>query len=246
MAAHGLTLVEWISVLAIVSIMLGLTIPGIMSQVQKGQVVALAQAIPSYRKAVEAYYRDIGSVEPLNAAGVPAIEATGNSATATSLPARLTLDASDPLNTGANQWVRFRGPYLQYFDTANPPNLGAAIFMPAAVPVSYGTAVTATNIGWDLDTKDGLSDIPTGKTVVYLRLTGIQQGEFVQLNHMLDGGTSLAGSDPPLIDPSQPPVLASLLAMGGGPPPPPNTVIRGRLKYDAATQTALIYLAHNP
>jgi hypothetical protein len=118
--------------------------------------------------------------------------------------------------------------------------------MPATTPVPYGTAVTTINLGWDLDTQDGLSDIPTGNTVVYFRMAGVQQSDLLQLNYILDGGTSLARSSPPLIDTTQPPVLASLLAMGKGPPPSPNSMIRGRLKYNAATQTALIYLAHSP
>ena len=179
--------------------------------------------------------------------GVPTAETTGNSTVATSLPARLTLNASDPLNTGANQWRRFRGPYLERFDSANPPGIGTSMFMPATTPVSYGTSVTTTNFGWDLDAKDGLSDIPTGHTVVYLRITGIRQRDFLHLNNILDGGSSLARSNSPQLDTAQPPVLASLVAGGGGgPPPPANTLTRGRLKYNVATQTALIYLAHSP
>jgi len=121
------------------------------------------------------------------------------------------------------------------------------MFMPAATAISYGTSVTTNNLGWDLDATDGLSDIPTGNTVVYLRITGIQQRDFLQLNSILDGGTSLAKSRSPRIDTTQPPVLASLVAGGGGGAlPPTNTTTRGRLKYNAGTQTALIYLAHSP
>ena len=137
------------------------------------------------------------------------------------------LDASDPLNTGAGQWLRFRGPYFERFNSANPPGIGTLILMPAAAGISFGTSVATANLGWDLDATDGLSDIPTGETVVYLRITGISQGDFLHLNNIIDGGTSLAKAHQPQIDTTQPPILASLLAGGGGGgPPPSNTTTR--------------------
>ena len=243
---RGFSLVELVGVLAIIAILAALIGPQVVNHIGRGNVVALAQSIPVYRKATEEYFRDIGSLRPLNATGVPTLETTGNSAVPTSLPARLTLDASDALNTGTNQWLRFRGPYLEQFNSAIPPGIGTTMFMPATTPVSYGTSVTTTNIGWDLNATDGLSDIPTGSTVVYLRITGVQQLEFIHLNNILDGGTSLARYHSPQIDTTQPPVLASLVAGGGGGPPPSNSTTRGRVKYNTATQTVLIYLAHSP
>ena len=157
---------ELIGALAIIAIIAAVISPQIINQIGKGNVVALAQSIPIYRKAIENYYRDIGSLRPLNATGVPTLEASGWSAVPTSLPARLMLDISDPLNTGAAQWLRFRGPYLEQFNSANPPALGTLMFMPAATPIPYGASVTTTNLGWGLDATDGLSDIPTGNTVV--------------------------------------------------------------------------------
>ncbi len=244
--AKGFSLVEMIGVLAIIAILLALVSPKITNLMGKGNVVALAQSITIYRVAIEKYYRDIGSLRPLNVAGTPTLETTGNSAVTTSLPARLTLDTSNPLNTGVGQWLRFRGPYLERFNSASPPTLGTSMFMPAATPISFGTSITTTNLGWDLDATDGLSDIPTGNTVVYLRITGIQQRDFLHLNNILDGGTGLAKSYPPQIDTTQPPVFASLLAGGGGGgPPPTNSTTRGRVKYNAGTQTVLIYLGHS-
>lgn len=105
----GFSLVEMIGVLAIIAILLALISPQVINQIKKGNAVGLAQSIPVYGKAVEDYYRDIGSLLPLNVAGVPTLETTGNSALPTSLPARLVLDASDPLNTGAAQWFDFVG-----------------------------------------------------------------------------------------------------------------------------------------
>ncbi len=244
---RGFTLVEMIGVLAIIAILMALLFPKAFQLVASSKVQSLAAAIRTYETALTRYFTDVGSLYPLDVTGIPTTETTGNSTVSTSLPARLTLNASDPLNTGANQWRRFRGPYLERFDSANPPGIGTSMFMPATTPVSYGTSVTTTNFGWDLDAKDGLSDIPTGHTVIYLRITGIRQRDFLHLNNILDGGSSLARSYSPQLDTAQPPILASLVAGGGGgPPPPANTLTRGRLKYNVATQTALIYLAHSP
>lgn len=84
--SRGFSLVEMIGVLAIIAILVALISPQVINQMRKGNAVALAQTIPVYRKAIENYFRDIGSVRPLNVAGVPTLETTGNSTVSTSLP----------------------------------------------------------------------------------------------------------------------------------------------------------------
>ncbi len=110
-----------IGVLAIIAILIALLLPKIFNLIASSNARSLAAAIRTYATAIVKYYANVGTVYPLNAAGVPTNENGGNSATVTSLPARLTLDVSDPLNTGANhQWIRFRGPYLEKFKSNIP------------------------------------------------------------------------------------------------------------------------------
>ena len=213
----GFTLVEMIGVLAIIAILIALLLPKIFQLIASSNARSLAAAMRTYETAIIKYYADVGTVYPLDATGAPATEATGLSTTATSLAARLTLDAADPLNVGTNQWVRFRGPYLEKFNSANPPGLGTTMVMPTVPAVAFGTATTATNIGWDLKGDDGNSDIPTAARVAYLRVDGISDIEFQEIDGIIDPG------------------------IGAG---VAQQQLRGRVKYDAANDQLYLYLAH--
>ena len=97
--------------------------------------------------------------------------------------------------------------------TAHPPR---TIYMPARTPVAYGTATTGNNLAWDLN-GDGSSDIPTTARVIYIRLTGLAQEDFLKLDQLVDPdiGTDAA-----------------------------TKMVRGRAKYHAASQTLYAYIAH--
>jgi prepilin-type N-terminal cleavage/methylation domain-containing protein len=214
---QGFTLVEMIGVLAIIAILIALLLPKIFTLIASSNARALAAAIRTYETAMVNYYSDIGTVWPLNATGVPAQEGSGQSTTVTSLAARLTLDSSDPLNTGANQWVRFRGPYLEKFNSAVPPGMGTSMIMPSVTAIALGTATTGTNIGWDLKGDDGNSDLPTGARVAYLRVDGVSDTEFNEVDGIIDAG-----------------VGANLT----------ERQLRGRVKYNPGNDQLYIYLAH--
>jgi len=189
---RGFTLIEMIGVLAVVAVLAALIIPKVFDIIASSKIDALASAVKTYETAVTRYYTDIGSVLPLNASGTPQAEGSGNSATVRSLAARLTLSSSDALVTGSNLWPRFNGPYLEKFDTTSPPGLGNNMYMPARSAVSYGTSVTGNNFGWDLKGDDGNSDLKSGSTVVYLRLTGMGEDDFLDFDRIVDadiGGT---------------------------------------------------------
>ena len=215
--SHGFTLVEMIGVLAIIAILIALLLPKVFALIASSNSRSLAAALRTYETAVANYYADVGTLYPLNATGVPQNENGGDSATVTSLPARLTLDATDPLNTGANQWVRFQGPYLEKFNTNTPPGLGTTMYMPATAAIALGAAVTGTNVGWDLKGDDGNSDLPTGARVAYLRVDGVSDTEFGELDGIIDAGigTNLT-----------------------------ERQLRGRVKYNPGNDRMYIYLAH--
>lgn len=215
--SQGFTLVEMIGVLAIIAILIALLLPKIFTLIASSKASSLAAAVRTYETAVAKYYGDIGTIWPLNAAGTPAQETGGNSATVTSLGARLTLDASDPLNTGTNQWSRFRGPYLEKFNTNTPPGLGTTMYMPAQTAVALGTATTGTNVGWDLKGDDGNSDLPSGARVAYLRVDGVSDTEFNEIDGVIDAG-----------------IGASIT----------ERQLRGRVKYNPGNDRMYIYLTH--
>lgn len=215
--SQGFTLVEMIGVLAIIAILIALLLPKIFNLIAASNARSLAAAIRTYETAIVRYYADVGTVYPLNATGVPAADTNGNSATPISLPARLTLDVSDPLNTGANQWIRFRGPYLEKFNSNIPPGLGTTMIMPATAAVALGTATTSTNIGWDLKGDDGNSDIPTGARVAYLRVDSISGIEFNEIDGIIDAGIGTSQTERQL---------------------------RGRVKYDTSNDRIYVYLVH--
>lgn len=215
--SQGFTLVEMIGVLAIIAILMALLLPKVFSLIGASNARSLAAAVRTYETSVVGYFADIGSLYPLNATGVPTAEAGGDSTTAISLGARLTLDRSDPLNTGANQWPRFRGPYVEKFNTANVPGFGATVLMPTAPAIALATATTGTNIGWDLKGDDGNSDLATGAQVAYLQVTGISVSDAEDIDGIIDPGIGTTEAERQL---------------------------RGRVKYDSATSTLLVYLAH--
>ena len=217
LGARGFTLIEMIGVLAVVAVLAAMVLPKVFDVIAESKVNALAASVKAYETAVTKYYGDIGSVMPLNATGIPTVEATGDSATATSLAARLTLSRSDALVTAAGLWPKFRGPYLEKFDSASPAALGTAMYIPCVAAVAYGTAVTATNVGWDLKGDDGNSDLTTGTYVVYYHLTDIGIENFERLDAIIDRdiGTTSAMKQ-----------------------------LRGRAKYDTATDDLYLYIAH--
>lgn len=184
--AKGFTLIEMIGVLAVVAVLVALILPKVFAIIASSKIESLATATKAYETAITKYYADTGNIFPFNAAGVPQAENGGNSATERSLAARLTLSRSDVLVLDTNLWPRFNGPYIEKFETSNPPGLGTNMYMPSRTSVPYGDVVTGNNPGWDLKGDDGNSDLPTNSKVAYFRLTGIGEEDFLELDRIVD------------------------------------------------------------
>ena len=211
------TLIEMIGVLAVVAVLAAMVLPKVFDVIAESRVNALAASVKAYETAVTKYYGDLGTLLPLSSAGLPAAETTGDSSTATSMAARLTLSRSDSLVTANGLWPKFRGPYLEKFGTATPPALGTAMYIPARAADNYDTTVTATNLSWDLKGDDGKSDIPTGANVVYYRLTDLSLEDFDRFDSIVDRDIGTTAD---------------------------TKQKRGRAKYDTGNDTLYLYLAH--
>ncbi|WP_454064235.1 type II secretion system protein [Candidatus Nitrospira salsa] len=214
--SDGFTLIEMIGVLAVIAILVALLLPKVFDVMAESKVRALVAAVRTHKTAIVDYCADIRSILPLDVDGVPSVETTGDSANPLSLPARLTLDKSDPLNTGTNRWVKFRGPYLPNFSSDVPPGLGTRVFMPVRDVPAFGTATTATNRGYDFD-NDGNSDIPTNAHVVFLRFRSVALQDYERVDSILDPGIGSTEAE---------------------------RQVRGQVKYDAATNRMRVYLLH--
>ncbi len=88
--------------------------------------------------------------------------------------------------------------------------------MPVRTPVSYGTATTGSNFGWDLN-NDGNSDIPTNANVAYIYFTGMSNSDFEKVDAIFDPGIGSTSTERQL---------------------------RGRVKYDTSSSEMMIYLIH--
>ena len=213
----GLSLLETIGVVSIGAVLAAITLPHVYDLIADAKAESLASSVKVYQQAISRYYRDTGIVLPLNDAGLPHLEASGDSSQPDSLPARLTLVAGDPRVGSGNLWPKFRGPYLEKFDTEHPPEFGGNMFMPTVKVDAFGAVVTGNNYGWDLKGDDGKSDLPTNAYVAMLRVTGITQDQFLRFDRIIE----------PDIGATQ-----------------DEKQVKGRAKYDSTEMTLNLYLAH--
>ena len=214
--SNGFTLIEMVGVLAVVAILVALLLPKVFEVMAESKANALVAAISTYEEAIVDYYRDMGSILPLDAGGTLVTESSGDSANPLSLPARLTLDKSDPLNTGTNSWGKFNGPYLRRFSTDTPPGFGSNITMRALTATTYGTATLVADRGYDFN-DDGNSDLPTDADLVFIRLVPVERQEFERVDGILDAGVGTTFDE---------------------------RGKRGKVKYNETYKMLRIYLAH--
>ncbi len=60
------------------------------------------------------------------------------------------------------------------------------MFLPVTAAAPLGAVVTSGNLGWDLKGNDGNNDLPTDSHVVYFKLQGLGEEDFLRLDSILD------------------------------------------------------------
>ena len=119
-------------------------------------------------------------------------------------------------NTGTNQWVRFRGPcgkiQCQHPSWTRHHHVHASHRSHRPRRSRH-----QQNIGVGLKGDDGNSDIPTGARVAYLRVDGISDTEFNELDGIIDSGIGTGWQ---------------------------NANCGDRVKYNPTNDRMYIYLAH--
>jgi len=208
---------ETIGVVSIGAVLAAITLPHVHDLIADSKAESLVSSAKIYHQAISRYYADVGTILPLDPQGLPRLEKTGNSANPNSLPAQLTLVASDSRVGSFNLWMKFQGPYLEKFDTRYPPELGGEMFLPTQKALPLGSVVTGGNDAWDLKGDDARSDVPTHAHTVMFRVTGITPEQFLRIDTVIE------------------PDIGKTLQ---------EKLVRGRAKYDPVNMSLQLYLAH--
>ncbi len=178
----GFTLIEMIGVIAIIAILAAFITPKVFKTIEDSKVTRFAGEVPTYASAVTGWYKDIGTLQSLVAAGTA-------SGTDTTFQVELIANQGTTATTGL--WTNWDGPYI---DSVANISLGTAL----TIETNAGTAGTAqpsdaTSMAFDLDDDDA-NDMANTQ-VVAIKLTGISDGEFAKIDGMLDKGLTASRND---------------------------------------------------
>jgi prepilin-type N-terminal cleavage/methylation domain-containing protein len=204
----GFTLVEILTVAAIITFLVGITIAGLSKGTENGRASAVAGAISQIKGAVKQFADDHGGVVPItestSATAMPTNGATFSGATAAALSRAIILDTVLLTERTADRAVQLpAGP------NPLPVNSGAADVLwdvtlqrfrmnPDAVPTrDYSLcnrlecqAVSATSPETALGSNfmlDGVNSLPAGRRVVAAAIPGCPASLAFRISQKLDG-----------------------------------------------------------
>ena len=175
----GFTLIEMIGVIAIIAILAAFVTPKVFQSIEDSKITRFVGETPGYAAAVTKWYKDIGTLQSLNASGVAATPDTSF---------QVELIANQGTSSTTGLWNSWNGPYI---DSVANISLGSALTVETNAGASGTSAPAATNsTSWDLD--DNNANEMASKQVVAIKLTGILDGEFSKVDSMLDKGLTAA------------------------------------------------------
>lgn len=178
----GFTLIEMIGVLAVISILASMVAPKIFDVIADSKATHVAGTANTVSAATANWYRDIGGLDTLAAAGT----LSGTTTTAANLGTQLIANGGTTTTTGL--WANWRGPYINGMPT---PAVGSSLTI--NVIQGSGTLVATNGAGWDFNA-DGTADTSTSNMVVYMVLASVDQSAFNRINSIIDSGLSASST----------------------------------------------------
>ncbi len=170
----GFTLIEMIGVIAIIAILAAFITPKVFQAIQDSKVTRFAGEINGFKTAVTNWYKDIGTLRSLDAAGV------SQNAADISFHTQLITNGG----VVAGLWAQWDGPYI---DSVNSD------FGTLTIRTQNGSGAGAPNAtggnSFDLD-DDGTNDM-AGRRVVAIRVVGVNTGDALKLDGIIDKGLTV-------------------------------------------------------
>lgn len=180
--ARGAPIWEFLLALTLVGGMAFWGAPRLLRQVSDSRISAMFDLITELRSGLTRYNADVGSLLPLDPAGIPMAQPMAGPETSWSLGWILTRSVP-PSAQGA--WDHFHGPYirgsrLEALLLGTAPRLGVGV-------VGTGSRLMPAPPVFDL-AGAGTASLTTGHVVAWLVVSDVARADFEALDARLDGG----------------------------------------------------------